>query len=452
MRSSQFSPLALFLQTYTHHVSLAENVPSAMPSSSSSTPSSFPTVDELSKAAALFSGPIEEVATHPEFKWLKSLLWLESNQYLLFSNVKWEDERNAMCGMIWKYSDANGVEKFRKCSGLIGSGDEPENLDDYLEAGSNGLVWGWKGDGDLLICQHGKHRIVRINVSDVQADAEQGGSIDSSLVTILADAYNNTMLNSPNDMFLYGSDLYFTDPPFGLQLASADNAFSHAFEIMPQNPSIYIISGDPGDNVTAVPEKVLDFGKPDHPYGPNGVIVVDNGDLITPITDFSDPHIEVYSEKDPDVFTRLETEYSIEGENADYPPLNDGATYSSDLNVVFSTSPGGIYMYDASDSYKFLGFLRINDLVSNVEIGGGYLWMTANRRLLRIPLEQKATTSSPSANAGETKSPNSSGASSPSSAPNGLPSSKESASSATFVANFALYSWAAVMSLIVLFM
>ena len=29
--------------------------------------------------------------------------------------------------------------------------------------------------------------------------------------------------------------------------------------------------------------------------------------------------------------------------------------------------------------YEFLGFLRIDDLVSNVAVGGGYLWITANK-------------------------------------------------------------------------
>mmetsp|Transcript_10678 Transcript_10678/g.23633 ORF Transcript_10678/g.23633 Transcript_10678/m.23633 type:complete len:95 (-) Transcript_10678:112-396(-) len=43
-------------------------------------------------------------------------------------------------------------------------------------------------------------------------------------------------------------------------------------------------------------------------------------------------------------------------------------------------------MYDAKDDYNLMGFLRIDDLVSNVEIGGGYLWITANQRLLRAPL------------------------------------------------------------------
>lgn len=85
--------------------------------------------------------------------------------------------------------------------------------------------------------------------------------------------------------------------------------------------------------------------------------------------------------------TRLETKYRIQGENADtLPALTDGSTYSPELGVLFVAGPGGVYMYDAEDTYNLLGFLRINDLVSNVDVGGGYLWITANQRVMRAPL------------------------------------------------------------------
>jgi hypothetical protein len=57
--------------------------------------------------------------------------------------------------LIWKYDmsnknntnddDDDGVgelSKFIKCSGLIGPGDVPDNSNDYVDAGSNGLEWG----------------------------------------------------------------------------------------------------------------------------------------------------------------------------------------------------------------------------------------------------------------------------------------------------------------------
>ena len=87
------------------------------------------------------------------------------------------------------------------------------------------MEWGWDGEGDLLVCQHGRQRIVRINVNDVH-----NGSIDSSMVNVLVDQYNGVPLNSPNDMYLdpETGDLIFTDPPFGHQLFSEDDAVINA--------------------------------------------------------------------------------------------------------------------------------------------------------------------------------------------------------------------------------
>lgn len=106
---------------------------------------------------------------------------------------------------------------------------------------------------------------------------------------------------------------------------------------------------------------------------------------INPITNFDDPRVEIYDGEE--VTKRLELEYRIEGENASNPPLVDGSTYDKDLDVLFIAGPGGVYMYKGkAGGYDFLGFLRIDDMVANVVVGGGYLWITANKRLLRVKL------------------------------------------------------------------
>lgn len=346
--------------------------------------------DELGEAAALFSGPIEEVAAHPDFAWLESPIWSDAGNYLLFSDVKWTDEDGMTCGMIWKYNDADGVTEFLRCSGLAGPGDPPSNLADYIEAGSNGLFWGWGGDGaDLLVCQHGKHRIVRIDPADVAGD----GTVDPTKVKVLVDSYGGAMLNSPNDMYLDPADtgtLYFTDPPFGRQYFSEEDPIAGAYNNMTQDGiGVYTISGDPGLDAGPVePERVVDFGNPlPDMHAPNGVAVTKSGDIVTPITDFVNPRFEVRQSTEGDEMEtmRLESTYRIEGENSGFPPLNDGVTYSAELGVLFMAGPGGVYMFN-STSYDRLGFLRVDDLNSNNVLGGGYLWITANKRLLRVPL------------------------------------------------------------------
>lgn len=342
--------------------------------------------DELDKAADLFAGPLEAVGGN--FSWLESPLWSEAGQYLLFSDVKWADKNGVTCGMIYKYSDQEGFTEFLECSGLVGPGETPDNIADYVEGGSNGLFWGWNGDGDLLACQHGKHRIVRFNVQDVE-----DGKIDPSRVQVLVDSYNGTVLNSPNDLYLdEDNTLYFTDPAFGRQYKSAQDPLENAFATMPQELGVYKIVGDPAA-LPVEPERVLNFGRPDPWEAPNGVTVTSDGAIVVAITDFEDPHVLVFPPDGESI--RLETEYRIEGENADFSALTDSLTYSPELNSIFVAGPGGVYIYNSAAPYDLLGLLRINDLNSNNVVGGGYLWITANQRLLRIPLAEDSVVEDP---------------------------------------------------------
>lgn len=110
------------------------------------------------------------------------------------------------------------------------------------------------------------------------------------------------------------------------------------------------------------------------------------------ITDFNDPRVEIYEQNSdgtlsPEPHATLHQEYRIEGTNSGFPAWSDGLTYDDELGVLLLSGPGGIYIYETkSGSFDLLGFIRIDDLCSNNVIGGGYLWMTCNQRLLRIPL------------------------------------------------------------------
>ena len=70
------------------------------------------------------------------------------------------------------------------------------------EPGSNGLAL--DPDGRLVLCQHGDRRVARL---------EWDGRFTS-----LAAYYKYLRFNSPNDLvFAKNGDLYFTDPPYGLE-------------------------------------------------------------------------------------------------------------------------------------------------------------------------------------------------------------------------------------------
>lgn len=200
------------------------------------------TKEELGKARALFSGPVEVVSDDSRFQWLESPIYSPSGKYVLFSDVKWQNEDWFSCGMLWKYDIMRKeVSELLKCSGTVGPANDgtdaefPDDINLRIESSSNGLHWGWNGDGDLLMNQHGWSRLVRLNVSDIDEDIS---SIDPSKVTVVASLYNGSTFNSPNDIVL-ADDGYvyfnFTDPPFGLQHSNVDDPFGNSFEVMTQD-------------------------------------------------------------------------------------------------------------------------------------------------------------------------------------------------------------------------
>src|SRR5260221_13859617 len=107
--------------------------------------------------------------------------------YLLFSDVP--------SNTVYKWKDGAGISIFLKPSGYTGTvprGGEP---------GSNGLTA--DSQGRLTLCEHGDRRVARL-----EKDGHK---------TTLADRYQGKRFNSPNDLvYKSNGDLYFTDPPYGL--------------------------------------------------------------------------------------------------------------------------------------------------------------------------------------------------------------------------------------------
>src|SRR5436309_2461661 len=121
--------------------------------------------------------------------WAEGPLWDRKGGYLLFSDVPQN--------VVFKWDPRNGkVSGFLKPSGYTGStprGGEP---------GSNGLTFDHQGR--LVLCQHGDRRVTRV---------ERDGKW-----TTLADKWEGKRFNSPNDLcYDKAGNLYFTDPPYGLE-------------------------------------------------------------------------------------------------------------------------------------------------------------------------------------------------------------------------------------------
>ncbi len=134
---------------------------------------------------------IKEIASG--FAWTEGPLWIEEGNYLLFSDIP--------ANKIFKIDSDGKTTEFLDPAGY--TGEIPRDG----EMGSNGLLL--NQDGDLVLLQHGDRRIAKM---DATLD-----SPNPKYIT-LADSYKGKKFNSPNDgIFDSEGNLYFTDPPYGLQ-------------------------------------------------------------------------------------------------------------------------------------------------------------------------------------------------------------------------------------------
>ena len=103
--------------------------------------------------------------------------------------------------------------------------------------GSNGLTI--DSQGRLVLMEHGNRRISRI---------ESDGT-----VTVLAESYLGSRLNSPNDgTFRSDGSLYFTDPPYGLAGQENDPAreleFNGIYRLSPDGELTLLEAGQTRPN------------------------------------------------------------------------------------------------------------------------------------------------------------------------------------------------------------
>jgi gluconolactonase len=132
------------------------------------------TIDPAFNALRVGNTPIQRLWTGG--LWMEGPAWCGQGRYLVWSDIP--NNRQM------RYLDDDGrVTVFRS----------PSN-------NSNGNTFDF--EGRQLSCEHGERRVVRY---------EHDGS-----VSVIADSYNGTRLNSPNDVVVHrDGSVWFTDPPFG---------------------------------------------------------------------------------------------------------------------------------------------------------------------------------------------------------------------------------------------
>ncbi len=278
------------------------------------------------------------------YKWSEGPVWVRSGNFLLFSDVPGNT--------VHKFKEREGVTEFLRPSGYTGEASRGG------EGGSNGLTM--DSEGHLVLCQHGDRRIARL---------ESDGKF-----TTLADRFDGKRFNSPNDLvYKSNGDLYFTDPPYGLEGKNKDPNKEIPFS------GVYRLSKS--GEVTLL-TKELTF--------PNGIAF--SPDEKTLYVAVSDPKHAVWMAYDvqPDgtiangrVFFDVTSMVS-----KDRPGLPDGMKVDNAGNL-FATGPGGVLVI--SKEGKHLGTLNTGEPTANVAWGeyGSVLYITANHYLCRIQTSTK---------------------------------------------------------------
>lgn len=277
------------------------------------------------------------------FDWSEGPVWVAKGNYLLFSDVP----ENT----VFQWKEGTGVRPFLKPSGYTGK--KPRKG----EPGSNGLLL--DPSGHLVLCQHGDRRVARLE--------------SNKSFTTLADRYEGKRLNSPNDgVYKSNGDLYFTDPPYGLEGLNNDPNKEIPFN------GVYRLSKD--GKLTLLTD-VMTF--------PNGIAF--SPDEKTLYVANSDPKKAIwmaFDVKDDGTLGSGKVFFDATKLVPGRKGLPDGMKVDRDGNL-FATGPGGVLIFAPDGTH--LGTLNTGQATANCGWGGdgSTLYITADMYIGRIKLNTK---------------------------------------------------------------
>ncbi len=275
--------------------------------------------------------------------WTEGPVWIDEGNYLLFSDIP--------PNSIFKWSEEDGASLYLKPSGYTGTkkrGGEP---------GSNGLLR--DRQGNLILCQHGDRKIARMSapIDDPKPEFET-----------IVDNYQGSRFNSPNDaVFDRQGNLYFTDPPYGLEQRMDDPLKELDFQ------GVYRYSKE--GTLSLLTDKMT---------RPNGIGL--SPDESTLYVANSDPDMPIWN-----AYT-LNDEGEVTGERLFHDAtgytgkgLPDGLKVDEKGNV-WATGPGGVLVISADG--QLLGRILTGQATSNCgfDTDQNTLYMTCDDYLARIKL------------------------------------------------------------------
>eukprot|EP00930_Biecheleria_cincta_P090915 TRINITY_DN80406_c0_g1_i1.p1 TRINITY_DN80406_c0_g1~~TRINITY_DN80406_c0_g1_i1.p1 ORF type:complete len:371 (-),score=51.45 TRINITY_DN80406_c0_g1_i1:113-1183(-) len=312
------------------------------------------------------AGAPELLAKGKGLKWTEGPVWTPEG--LLFSDT--------ITGTIWRWrEDTKSIEKF-----LTAAGGCPQTRDDdganwscsadQAEPGSNGMAM--LGDGRVAICQHGARRL---GVLDMK----------TRKISELASRFEGKRLNGPNDVVRHASGaLIFTDPFYGLLETSRFYDHNYTQEKSEQGVAgIYVLSA-------AGELKLLDAST----SRPNGLALLQGKPQQLVVAECCQGHSERCKQglarwkifELSEGLDSMQLSYVIERAAAEtYAGCADGLKVHARTGLVISSCPQGICVLDL-DRKRVTVKLHVGLKISNVAFGGGFLWITGEERLWRIPL------------------------------------------------------------------
>jgi gluconolactonase len=275
------------------------------------------------------------------FTWTEGPLYIKDGDYFLFSDIP--------NNRIYKWKEGDSVKLYLEPSGFMG------DVKDMREPGSNALLLDAKGN--LVLCQHGERRMARMKapISDPKPEWD-----------VLADRFEGKRLNSPNDAVYHpNGDLYFTDPPYGLNGAK-ELDFQGVYRLKP-------------DGHIDLLTKELNR--------PNGIGLSPDGKILYVAS--SDEKNFIWMKYDLDeqglikngqVFYEV---HQYEGKNTGAP---DGFKVNS-KGYIFSSGPEGIWIFNSQA--KPISRLYTGQVTSNCAFSADEktLFLTCDDYIMRVKLK-----------------------------------------------------------------
>jgi gluconolactonase len=280
------------------------------------------------------------------FEWTEGPLWLDDQKKLIFSDIP----KNS----VFEWTEENGIKLYLKPSGYTGL------IQRSGEPGSNGLLL--SPEGKLVLCQHGDRRMATMNAPVAQPKPE--------FITLAA-KYNGKMLNSPNDAVYHkNGDLYFTDPPYGLEKNVNDPGKELDFQ------GIYKI--DKAGKMTLLSKELS---------RPNGIAFSpDYTKLYVANSDPGKAIWMVYDLKADGITANGRVLFDATSLTKTSKGLPDGMKVHQD-GWIFATGPGGVLIINPEG--KHLGTIFTGEATANCAFNNDYsvLYVTADNYLLRVKLK-----------------------------------------------------------------